>query len=156
MLSKAILVGRIGKDPEKKIAKNGSSYCRMRICCNHTWVNKDGEKQEVPYWFSISAFGKTADNCAQYLQRGSLVYVEGRLQSDKPEEGGWDRVEVVIDEIKFLARPRPRSEDEEGRAAAAAEGDQGPGLAPPADDDIPFAWVGPLLAAGAGLWPFVA
>jgi single-strand DNA-binding protein len=104
-LNKAMLIGNLTRDPELKHTANNNAVCSFSIATNRDWVSKDGEKQSDVEYHNITAWGKLAEICGQYLNKGSKVYVEGRLQTRKWE--GADKVEkrstdVVIDNMIMM------------------------------------------------------
>jgi len=102
-MNKVILIGRLGKDPELKYTQNGVAVCNFSIAVERSFTNQQGER-EVD-WIDIVVWRKQAENCANYLAKGSQVAVEGRLQvrSYETDEGQRRRVaEVVANNIQFL------------------------------------------------------
>ena len=103
MLNKVILIGRLGKDPELRYTPNGVAVCNFSLAVERSFKNQNGER-EVD-WIDIVVWRKQAENCANYLAKGSQVAVEGRLQvrSYETDEGQRRRVaEVVANNIQFL------------------------------------------------------
>ncbi|MGZ7033042.1 MAG: single-stranded DNA-binding protein, partial [Thermoanaerobaculia bacterium] len=85
MINKVILVGRLGKDPEIRSTPSGTSVARFSLATDEKFTDRNGEKQERTEWHNIVAWGKLAEICGQYLKKGKLVYVEGRIQSREYE-----------------------------------------------------------------------
>jgi single-strand DNA-binding protein len=160
-LNKVILIGNLGKDPETRYAPSGDAICNLTLATTETWKDKTtGERREATEWHRVVFFGRVAEVAAQYLKKGSQVYVEGRLQTRKwQDQNGQDRytTEIRGDEMKMLGRREGggeapmRSGDSGGfdapapaRAPAARAPAQAPQPAPSAggfgdfDDDIPF------------------
>jgi single-strand DNA-binding protein len=150
-INKAILIGNLGKDPETRYTAGGSAVTNIRIATNETWKDKQtGEQQERTEWHAVVFFGRLAEIAAEYLRKGSTVYVEGRLQTRKwQDKDGQDRytTEIVANEMQMLggrggAGGGAMPEDDGGQAparrrpAAAASGGSAP--AEDFDDDIPF------------------
>ena len=79
-VSKTILVGNLGRDPEVRYRKDGGAICSFSMATTEKWKNKSGERQEKTSWHRITIFGKLGEIAAQYLSRGSQVYIEGRLE----------------------------------------------------------------------------
>lgn len=127
-MNRVCLVVRLGKDPELRDA-NGTSVCNMRAVFN-TRRKVDGEWTDVANWVNVTAFGRLADNCAQYLAKGRECAVDGRLEVreyDKSDGTKGISVDVVADSIKFIG----------GRDAEPSDD---PGFVGGGDDqDIPFA-----------------
>jgi single-strand DNA-binding protein len=97
-INKVILVGNLGRDPESRFLANGEMVCNFSIATSEQWKDKSGEKQEATEWHRISFFGKVAEVCAQYLKKGSTVYVEGSIRTRKWTDK--DGVEKYTTEIK--------------------------------------------------------
>lgn len=152
-INKAILIGNLGKDPETRYTAGGSAVTNIRIATNETWKDKQtGEQQERTEWHSVVFFARLAEIAAEYLRKGSTVYVEGRLQTRKwQDKDGQDRysTEIVANEMQMLggrggAGGGSMPEEDGGqtsaparrRPAAAASGGSAP--AEDFDDDIPF------------------
>jgi single-strand DNA-binding protein len=106
MFNKVILVGNLTRDPEVRYTPQGTSVCNFGIAVNRKYKQGDELKEEVTF-ISIVVFGKQADTCGQYLNKGSGVLVEGRLQERRWEtEDGQKRskYEVVAQSVRFLSR----------------------------------------------------
>ena len=107
-----ILVGNLGKDPEMRYTQSGQSVTSFSVATSRKYTGSDGQKIEETVWFRVSAWGKLAEICNQYLHKGSKVFVEGRLVADG--NGGprvWTRqdgtpsasFEVNADTVRFLS-----------------------------------------------------
>lgn len=81
MINKVTLIGRLGKDPELKYTQNGNPVCNLSVATSEYWKDKSGQKQEKTEWHTIVLFMKLAEMAPQYLHKGILVYVEGKLQT---------------------------------------------------------------------------
>jgi single-strand DNA-binding protein len=81
MVNKAILVGRLGKDPETRFTPGGQGVCNFSLATDETFKDKNGERQKRTEWHRVVVWGKLAEICQQYLKKGTMVYVEGRIQS---------------------------------------------------------------------------
>ena len=107
-LNKVILIGNLGKDPETRYAPSGDAICNLTLATTETWKDKtSGERREATEWHRVVFFGRVAEVAAQYLRKGSQVYVEGRLQTRKwQDKEGQDRytTEIRGDEMKMLGR----------------------------------------------------
>lgn len=104
-VNKVIILGRLGRDPELRNTNNGNSVCSLAIATDESYTDKSGNKIEQTEWHRVSLFGRTADNCSQYLHKGSLVYVEGRLATRKyTDKEGVERqiTEIKGDRVQFL------------------------------------------------------
>lgn len=104
-LNKVILIGRLGRDPEKRMMPSGDTVTNMSLATSDTWRDKSGQRQERTEWHHIVLFGKIADVASQYLKKGQQVYLEGRIQSRRYT--GKDNVErmaydIVCDKMVML------------------------------------------------------
>ena len=107
MLNKVMIIGRLGSDPEIRYTQAGQSICSLRVATDESYTDKDGNRVERTEWHSVVAFGKTADHCNQYLHKGSLVYVEGKLSTRKwQDQSGQDRytTEIRAERVQFLEK----------------------------------------------------
>lgn len=134
-VNRVIIIGNLGRDPEVRYAQSGMAIAKLSVAV--TERVKDGDAwKDATEWFRVTLFGKTAENAAQYLEKGRQVYVEGRLKTDKyKDKDGIERtsVEVVANTIQFLgggAGKGPRVEVPAGEAPPAKDGF--------VDDDLPF------------------
>ena len=100
-LNQCNFIGRLGKDPETRFTTAGDPICSFSIGCG--WKTKAKEGVE---WVNVSAFGKLAEICGQYLKKGSQVYVSGKLKTDKYEKDGVTKYSTKIsaDTIQFLGK----------------------------------------------------
>ncbi len=100
-INKAIIVGSLGKDPDVKYTAAGAAITNISIATNESWKDKNtGEKVEKTEWHKIVFFGKIAEIAAQYLKKGSQVYIEGKIQTRKWQDNdGQDRysTEIIVD-----------------------------------------------------------
>jgi single-strand DNA-binding protein len=106
MINKVILIGNLGQAPESRHTQTGTAVASLSLATTRKWKDKSGSLQEETEWHKVSAWGKTAEFCAQYLTKGSKVYVEGRLQTRKwQDKDGNDRytTEVVADTVQNLS-----------------------------------------------------
>lgn len=103
-INKVILVGRVGKDPEVKQITNGS-VANFSIATSESYKDKNGEKVETTEWSNCVAFGKLGEIIGQYVIKGSLLYVEGKLKTDKyTDKEGIEKysTKIVVNEMKML------------------------------------------------------
>ena len=133
-LNKVTIIGNLGKDPEMRFTPNGAPVTSFSIATNRTRAaGADGERRVDTEWFSVVAWNKLAEICNQYLGKGSLVYIEGRLQTrswDGQDGQKHSRTEIVANDVQFLDR-RGGSLDDGAEAVADEGGDL-------AADDLPF------------------
>lgn len=106
MLNQCNFIGRLGQDPEIRYLADGKAAANISIGCSESWKDKaTGEKKEKTEWVRGSAFGKLAEIMGQYLRKGSLVYISGKMQTRKwQDQNGQDRytTEIVIKEMEML------------------------------------------------------
>ncbi|HVO29272.1 MAG TPA: single-stranded DNA-binding protein [bacterium] len=150
-LNKAMIIGRLGKDPEVRYTQGGQAVASFSVATDHKWTNKSGEKQEKTEWHRIKAWGKLAELAGEYLSKGRQVYVEGRIEtSEYTDKDGVKKysTEINAQEIQFLDSKGEGAGRGAGGGSMARRGnDEGGGSgggsprgnaeAPP-DDDIPF------------------
>ncbi|MFN8007645.1 MAG: single-stranded DNA-binding protein [Terriglobia bacterium] len=140
-VNKVILVGRLGKDPELKYTQSGTPVARFTLATDENWKDQNGEKQQRTEWHNIVAWRKLAEICGQYLNKGKLVYVEGRLQTRSWEDKEGNKrytTEIQADNLVMLSARTDEARQERG-AAAAASSNTGAGFEPEiTDDDVPF------------------
>ena len=152
-INKVILVGNLGAKPEIKYASNGNAISNLSIATSESWTDKStGQKQERTEWHRVSLFGKVAEIAGQYLDKGSKVYVEGKLQTRKwQDQNGQDRytTEVVISGFNGTLQMLDRRDDMNSSTPAQQSQPQSqsapepvPAITPVApdefEDDIPF------------------
>lgn len=104
-LNKVTLIGNLGADPEIKQTNNGQHVANLRIATSETYTDRNGQRQENTEWHNVSAFGKTAEICGQYLSKGRSVYVEGRIKTrEYTDRDGNNRkaTEIVANQVLFL------------------------------------------------------
>jgi len=130
-VNKVILVGNLGKDPETRYMPSGSAVTNLRIATTEAWKDKQtGDQQERTEWHSVAMFGRLAEIAAEYLRKGSQVYIEGKLRTRKwQDKEGKDRytTEIVADEMQMLGSKGGGASA--GAAAGAAAGGAGGGAA---------------------------
>ncbi len=150
-INKVILVGNLGAKPEVKYASNGNAISNLSVATSESWTDKStGQKQEKTEWHRVSLFGKIAEIAGQYLDRGSKVYVEGKLQTRKwQDQSGQDRytTEVIVSgfngTLQMLDRRDSVNSEAPTQSTRPPESSQSaPKITPVAqdefEDDIPF------------------
>ena len=143
-INKVILVGNLGADPETKYMPSGDAITNLRIATSDTWTDKNsGQKQERTEWHRVVMFKKLAEIAAEYLRKGSQVYIEGSLRTRKwQDKEGRDQytTEIVANDMTMLGGKgggdAPARERQERKPAAAAPA--AGGFDDNLDDDIPF------------------
>lgn len=133
-VNKAIIIGHLGADPESRYTPDGNQVTSFRVATTERWKDKgSGEAQERTEWHRIVSFGKLAEIAGEYLRKGALAYVEGRLQTRKwTDKEGNERytTEIIADTLRFLSRAAGHDADtshEEERGAP----EKPPAKAPP-------------------------
>jgi single-strand DNA-binding protein len=122
-LNRVQLIGRLGRDPETRFTPTGRKVVHFSLAVSYRWKGKEGEMNETTEWVNIEAWERLGEVCQEFLKKGSLVYLEGRLKTDKYEENGEPRffTKVVVSALEFLDR-KPVEEsalmDEEEEAEA--------------------------------------
>lgn len=104
-VNKAIIVGRLGQNPEIRFTPAGAAVTNFSVATNESWTDKNGEKQERTEWHKIVVWGKLAEICAQHLTKGRQAYIEGRLQTrswqDKDNQTKYT-TEILAQTVQFL------------------------------------------------------
>jgi single-strand DNA-binding protein len=144
-LNKALLIGRLGKDPEVRYTPDGSPVANFSLATSEFWTDKNGTRQERTEWHNIVAWNKLADLSKRYLTKGRQVYVEGRIRTREwdDRDGNKRRTTEIIANQMVLLGSRPEGM-EAGAAAgvpasrAVTESEPGPSDPGITDDDIPF------------------
>ena len=140
-VNRVILIGRLGKDPESKQLPSGNTVTDLVLATSETWRDKQtGEKQEKTTWHNVTFFGKVAEIAAQYLTKGSKVYVEGSIENQTWEKDGEKKYKTIVKgrELQFL--------DSKGASDNAPQQQQAPmskqapsdGMDESFEDNIPF------------------
>lgn len=110
-LNKVQLIGRLGKDPEAHTTPNGKQVCNFSLAVDRRWRSA-GETKVTTDWFNVEAWGRLGEICEQYLRKGRLVYLEGRLQTDRYEQDGAAKyfTKVIVNQMQMLER-KPEEEE---------------------------------------------
>jgi single-strand DNA-binding protein len=136
-INKVILVGRLGRDPEVRYTPNGVPVANFSIATSEEWKDKDtGEKRERTEWHRIEAWRRLGEICGDYLNKGKLVYIEGKLQTDAWEDRDGNKrytTKIVAQSMQML--------DAAGKGGSAESVDERHPVEEPVnipEDDIPF------------------
>jgi single-strand DNA-binding protein len=132
MLNKTMLIGNLGADVESRETKSKVAVANFRIATTERWKDAEGKQQEATEWHRVVAFGRLAEICDEYLAKGYRVYIEGRLQTRKWEDGdGITRftTEIIARDMRMLGG----GDKAEGVPALPDESPE-----PPTADDVPF------------------
>lgn len=125
-LNKVMIIGRLGRDPEMRYTPSGKPVTSFSVAVSRSYTKAEGERAEVTDWFNVVAWGRLAEICSQYLTKGSMVYVEGRLETRSWEGDNGQkhyRTELVANDVNILDRKgRP---GDEGGVADSALGEMG-------------------------------
>lgn len=131
-LNKCLFIGRLGADPDVRYMPNGKAVANFRIAVGSSWKDKQtGDKKEQTEWVSIVAFDKLGEICAEYLRKGSQVFIEGAMRTRKwADKEGKDRytTEIIASQMQMLGGRAQPAEREQGAATDDV----------PFDDSIPF------------------
>ena len=130
-VNKVILVGNLGQDPEGRFTPQGTAVTNLSIATNESWKNQNGEFQDKTEWHRVVMYGKMAETATEYMRKGMMVYVEGRLQTREWEDQNQNKrrtTEVMCDNFTMLGRRGDSVSPSSSPAQKAAE----------EDDDLPF------------------
>lgn len=131
-INKAIVVGTLGRDPEVRYTSNNKAVCNFSLATNESW-SKDGEKKEETTWHNVTTFDKLAEICGEYLRKGSVVYIEGKIKKRKYQaKDGSEKeaVEINASEMQILSRAEKSDKPKARQEQAPADDDF--------SDEIPF------------------
>src|SRR5476649_2869476 len=147
--NKVILMGNLTRDPELRYTPKGTAIAKVGLAINRNWTSESGEKKEEVTFVDVDIFGRTAENVGQYMRKGRLILVEGRLKLDQ-----WDdkqtgqkrsRLGVVAETVQFLGSAPGAGEGgsvaqaaRPARPAVAPAAEPVEGDGPPESDDVPF------------------
>lgn len=134
-LNKVFLIGNLTRSPELRYTPSGTAVTDLRLAVNRNYTTQGGERREETSFLTVVVWGKQAETCGEYLDKGSPVLVEGRLQTREWEgKDGQKRTvtEVVAERVQFMGRTRAAAPA--SVPAAESSSDE----APPPDDDVPF------------------
>lgn len=132
-VNRAIILGRLGKDPELRYTEAGKAVCTFSVATGEKWTGQDGQKNEKTTWHNIVAWGKQAETITEYLSKGREIYIEGRIEnrSYDDKEGNKKYIsEVVVQSFQFVG-----SKSDSGGEASEGSSKQSP---PDDDPSLPF------------------
>ena len=135
MLNKFMGIGNLGADPELRTTTSGTSVCEFRLAINDSWFDKaSNERKERTEWIRVIVWGKSGENCAKYLSKGSKAFVEGRIQTREWQDKDGNKrytTEIVANSVQFLST--------RGSAGGGSHAPSGGGGSQQFDDsEIPF------------------
>lgn len=110
-LNRVQLIGYLGKDPESKFTPTGKKVAQFSVAISHRWKNSEGESREHTEWVTVEAWGRLGEICQGYLKKGSLVFVEGRLKTDKYESEGENKYFTKVVALSMQMLDRKPSDD---------------------------------------------
>ncbi|MCX6754037.1 MAG: single-stranded DNA-binding protein [Candidatus Nomurabacteria bacterium] len=138
-LNKAILIGNLTRDPELKAIASGNKVCTFSIATNRTYKDSNGVRQEKTDYHNIVVWGKTAENVATYMKKGSQILVEGRMETRSWDDAATNtkkyRTEVIADTVQFGAKSSGGGNSSSTPSQAPASHSQG-GVAPKKEEEI--------------------
>lgn len=145
-VNKAILIGRLGKDPELKYTQGGRAVANFSVATNERWKGQDGQKQESTTWHNIVAWGKQAEVMKEYLSKGQQVYIEGRIDNRSYDDKDGNKKyisEVVVQNFQFIGSRGDSAGGGPGGGGSAPSDQPDSSPPPPSgeasdDDDLPF------------------
>jgi single-strand DNA-binding protein len=146
-LNKVQIIGNLGQDPEMRFTANGRAVSTFSVAVNRSYTTSEGERREETEWVRVVAWARLAELVSQYLTKGRLVYVEGRMQTRQWDDKEGQRrytTEVVAQDIQFLDRgdsPGPDQQSSQSAPSATAGGAPSGGAAPTDGvdpNDLPF------------------
>jgi single-strand DNA-binding protein len=113
-LNRVQIIGRLGKDPEARTTKTGSAVVSFSVAVDRLWKSRGGESRKETDWFNVEAWGKLGQICLKFLGKGRLVFIEGRLLTQRWEHEGEARyfTKVVASSMQMLDRPKETEETE--------------------------------------------
>ena len=146
------IIGRLGRDPELRYTSNGSPICSLNVATDESYNDRDGNKGERVEWHRVSVFQRQAENCANFLAKGSLVYVEGNLTTRKwQDQNGQERftTEIKAQRVQFLDRQGGQDDGQQQRQGRQTQTRRtqgrklrddalGPAFPSEANSEIPF------------------
>ena len=145
MLNKVMLIGNLGADPDNRYMPSGKAVTNISVATSKRWKDRDsGEQKEATEWHKVAAFGRLAEVMAEYLRKGSKVYIEGSLRTRKwQDQQGNDRwtTEIICDQMTMLDTRRQGAASQqpsESYTPPSSGKTDGPYTDTDFDDDIPF------------------
>ena len=110
-LNRVQLIGRLGKDPEGKFTPTGKRVAHFSVAISNHWKSKEGEAKEYTEWVNVEVWGRLGEICQEYLKKGSLVFIEGRLKTDKYEDKGETKYYTKVVALSMQMLDRKPSEE---------------------------------------------
>lgn len=141
MLNKVQLIGRLGKDPEVRYTTAGDAVANVSLATTESWKDKEGQKQEKTEWHNLVFYRGLAEVVGQYVKKGSLIYIEGKLTTEKYEKDSVDHyiTKIIVSDMKMLGGSGKAESEDHSSATPASKAKPAKGAATPAKSDMePF------------------
>ena len=139
MVNRAILIGRLGRDPELRHTSSGTAVANFSVATDEFWNDPQGERQRRTEWHNVVVWSRLAEICNQYLTKGKLVFIEGRIQTREWDDRDGNKrrtTEIVASDMRMLgSREENQATGSAPAQTAKPEPKMDPGIT---DDDIPF------------------
>jgi single-strand DNA-binding protein len=136
MVNKVILIGRLGTDPEARYIPDGTTVVNFSVATDESWKNKNGEKQQRTEWHKIEVWGKLAEICANYLLKGTLVFIEGKIKTQTWEDK--EGVKRYTTKIQAMGMKMLGSKQEGAKTTQHQDQNDVSDAVIPEDDDAPL------------------
>lgn len=141
-VNKAIIIGRLGKDPDMRYAPSGTAIANFSVATNSNFKDNEGNWNEKTEWHNIVTFGRQAEFAGEYLKKGKLVYIEGRLQTSSWEDQNGQKrykTEILANTLQLLgSRSDGESTPKRPESAKEQADDNEPDVEESEQDDLPF------------------
>jgi len=140
-INKAVLIGRLGKDPEMKYTPSGTAVASFSIATNYSVKDGDGNYTDKTDWHNIVVFGRRAEFAGEYLSKGRLVYIEGRIQTRSWEDQNGNKkymTEIISSDVQLLGSKGDSSPKETEEPTPAEPSKEAPAQDEEEADDLPF------------------
>ena len=140
-VNKAILIGRLGRDPELRFTPDGRAVANFTLATDSVWKDKSGQQQKATEWHRIVVWGPQGENCSKYLSKGRECYVEGEIRTRNYEDKEGNKrstTEIVAQRVQFLGGAPGRGAARDQEAPAAEPSAAFPGGDDVVDEDVPF------------------
>jgi len=133
-VNKVIIVGNLGQDPEARFTPQGTAVTNLSVATNESWKNQNGDLQDRTEWHRVVIYGKMAETASQYMKKGQMVYVEGRLQTNEWEDQNKNKrktTEIRCDNFTMLGRRSDTTQNNPSQNQSDQKIEE-------QDDDLPF------------------
>ena len=134
-LNKVILIGNLGQDPEARFTPQGTAVCNLSVATNESWKDQNGEMQDRTEWHRVVMYGRMAETATEYMKKGQMVYIEGRLNTREWEDQNQIKrrtTEIRCDNFTMLGKRSDSSSPPSENPNSSMKPDSG------VDDDLPF------------------